>query len=257
MFTIRNLVMAAATFALAAALPAFAASSIVPAQPTAFERVDLRMTVDSCTFNPSTVRVRASASRHNAIAVTQRPNACLLPGTPQVVDVRLGSLASGDYHVEVYANPDGEAAGTPVETLAFSVREPAEIAVFPPPPRPLTEYSGLWWNPLESGWGLALHQSALHSLFGAWFVYGADGEPEWYTLQDGGWTDSTTWRGAIYRTTGPFFAGPGYDPRLVLVQAAGTATLDFAIREGEEGRARFTYTLAGVTTTKVIERMRF
>lgn len=254
MFTIRNFVMAAATCALAAALPAVAASRIVPAQPTAFEPVNLRMTVDSCTFNPATVRVRAAM---NVLAVTQQLNACLLPGTPQTVDVGLGSLVSGDYRVEVYANPDGEAAGTPIETLAFSVREPVEIAVFPPPPRPLTEYSGLWWNPLESGWGLALHQSALRSLFGGWFVYGPGGEPVWYTLQGGQWTDSTTWRGAIYRTTGPSFAGPDYDPRLVLVQAAGTATLDFRIREGEEGRARFTYTLGGVTTTKTISRMVF
>lgn len=61
-------------------------------------------------------------------------------------------------------------------------------------------------------------------------------------------------RSAMYRTTAPFFAGPGYDPRRVPVQAAGSATIDFRIREGEEGRARFAYTIGGVTTTKVIER---
>jgi hypothetical protein len=252
MFTIRNFVMAAATFALAAALPATAASRIVPAQPTAFELVNLRMTVDSCAFNPATVRV---SSAMNILTVTQQPNACLLPGTPETVDVRLGALAAGDYRVEVHASPTPQ--GAPAETLSFTVREPVEIAVFPPPPRPLTDYSGLWWNPLESGWGLSLHQSALHSLFGGWFVYGSNGEPEWYTLQGGQWIDSATWRGAIYRTTGPSFAGPDYDPRLVLVQAAGTATLDFGIRDGEEGSARFTYTIGGATTTKVIERMRF
>ena len=176
--------------------------------------------------------------------MARRAAACLVAGSPRIVDVRLGSLAAGDYRVEVYASRTAE--GTPSESLRFTVSEPVGIAVFPPPPRPLTDYSGLWWNPLESGWGLSLHQSALHSLFGAWFVYGSGGEPEWYTLQGGQWIDSTTWRGAIYRTTGPSFAGPDYDPRLVLVQAAGTATLDFAIREGEEGRARFTYTIGGV-----------
>ena len=252
MFTIRNFVMAAATFALAAALPATAASRIVPAQPTAFELVNLRMTVDSCAFNPATVHVRAAM---NVLTVTQRPNACLVAGTPEIVDVRLGALAAGDYRVEVFASPTAE--GAPAEALAFTVREPVEIAIFPPPPRPLTDNSGLWWNPLESGWGLSLHQSALHSLFGAWFVYNSGGQPEWYTLQDGQWIDSTTWRGAIYRTTGPSFAGPDYDPRLVLVQAAGTATLDFRLRDGEEGRARFSYTLGGVTTTKTISRMAF
>jgi hypothetical protein len=252
MFTIRNFVMAAATFALAAASAASAATRIVPAQPTAFEPVNLRMTVDSCAFNPSTVHVRSAM---NVLTVTQRPNACLLPGTPETVDVRLGALAAGEYRVEVFASPSAE--DRPVETLSFTVHEPAEAVIFPPPPRPLTDYSGLWWNPLESGWGLSLHQSALHSLFGAWFVYGSGGEPEWYTLQGGQWIDSTTWRGTLYRTTGPFFGGPDYDPRLVLVQPAGTATLDFRLRDGEEGRARFTYTIGGATTTKVIERMRF
>ena len=252
MIGIRNLVMAAATFALAAALPAVAASRLVPAQPTSFETVNLRMTVDSCTFNPSTVRVRAAL---NTLRVTQMLNACLLPGTPEIADVRLGALPAGDYRVEIYASNDLDAA--PIETLSFQVREPAEIAIFPPPPRPLTDHSGLWWNPQESGWGLSLHQSPTHGVFGAWFVYGSGGQPEWFTLQGGQWIDSTTWRGTLYRTTGPFFAGPGYDPRLVLVQAAGSATLDFRQRAGEEGRARFTYTVNGATVTKVIERMAF
>ena len=252
MISIRTLVMAAATFALAADLTAQAASRIVPALPTSFEPVNLRMTVDSCSFNPATVRVRASL---NTLRVTQTPNACLLPGSPELVDVRLGALPAGDYRVEVYGSSD--IAAVPLETLSFQVSEPVEAAVFPPPPRPLAGYTGLWWNPQESGWGLSLHQSATHGMFGAWFVYGSGGQPEWFTLQGGQWIDSTTWRASIYRTTGPFFAGPGYDPRLVLVQAAGTATLDFRHRSGEEGRARFTYTMAGETVTKAIERMAF
>jgi hypothetical protein len=247
-----SFVLAAATFMLAAATSASAASRVVPSQPTSFERVTLRMTVDSCAFNPATVRVRAAA---NVLTVTQQPNNCFAPGTPQDVDVRLGSFAAGEYRVEVYASPN--TTTTPVERLAFQVADPAEAAVFPAPARPLSDYSGLWWNPQESGWGLSLHQGALHTVFGAWFVYGANGEPQWYTLQGGQWLDSVTWRGTLYRTTGPSFAGPDYDPRLVLVQSAGTATLDFRIRAGEEDRARFSYTINGVTTTKSIARMGF
>lgn len=252
MNALRKLVLASATFALAAALPVHAQSRIEPASPTAFATVNLRTTVDSCAFAPSTVRVRAEGQ---AIRVTQQPNACLQPGTPRVVDIRLGGFPAGSYAVEVYASTRTDT--TPVERLSFEVTEPVETAVFPPPPRPLTDYTGLWWNPLESGWGLSLHQSPMHVVFGAWFVYGANGQPEWYTLQGGQWIDSTTWRGTLYRTTGPFFAGPDYDPRLVLVQAAGSATLDFAIRSGEEGRARFSYTIGGATTTKTISRMGF
>ena len=55
----------------------------------------------------------------------------------------------------------------------------------------------------------------------------------------------------------PFFAGPDYDPRLVLIQAAGTATLEFRQTPGAEGIARFTYTVNNVAATKPIQRMVF
>jgi hypothetical protein len=246
---IRN--VAAALAALAAALPADAAR-IVPSQPSAFQHVTLRMDVDSCAFNPATVRVRAEGS---TLKVTQRLNQCLVAGTPGIADVQLGALAPGDYRVEVHADPDAQ--GTP-ERLAFTVTELAEVAVFPPPPRPLDNYSGLWWNPSEAGWGLSLHQGVAHTLFGAWFVYGASGQPEWYTVQEGRWSSSTRWSGNVYRTTGPFLAGTDFDPRLVLTQAAGTATLDFTQQAGMEDRARFSYALAsGARGDKVIQRMAF
>ena len=244
-----NIVLAFA--AALAALPAIAAQ-IVPAQPTAFEPVNLRMTVDSCAFRPETVRVRHDG---HGFVVTHDVNQCLQAGPPEVVDIRLGSLPAGQYRVEVYRPRIGL---DPVHTVRFDVSERAEVAVFPPPPRPLTDYTGMWWNPQESGWGLALHQGPVSdAIFGAWFVYGASGEPEWFTLQGGRWTSATRWTGPVYRTTGPFFAGPDYDSRLVLVQAAGHAVLDFRQAPGEEGRARFTYTVGNATTTKVISRMAF
>jgi hypothetical protein len=239
----------AAAFAMAVfSAASFAQSRIVPAAPTAFEPVNLRMTVDSCAFSPSTVHVNAAGS---TLKVTQQPNACLVAGPPEVVDVRLGSLAPGDYRVEVYS---GNAEGPAAETLAFQVRGRVEIAIFPPPPHPITDYTGLWWTPAESGWGLSLHQSAADVLVGAWFVYGATNQPEWFTLQGGHWTSATRWTGSIYRTTGPYFAGPAYDPRLVLVQPAGTATLEFKQLPGDEGHGRFSYTIDGAMTTKVISR---
>lgn len=239
---------------LAAALPAAAASRIVPESPTAFEPVVLRMTVDSCTFVPGSVNVASVPTRAQTIGVSFTQNACLVAGPPEVVDIRLGSLPVGTYRVEVYP---GANATVPTETLAFTVTARPEIAIFPPPAKPLADYSGLWWTATEGGWGLSLHQSPADSLFGSWFVYGATGQPEWFTLQGGQWTSSTRWSGTIYRNTGPFFAGPGYDPRLVLVQSAGSAVLEFRQVPGTEGEARFTYTVNGATTTKTITRFRF
>lgn len=237
-----------ATLLLAAALPV-SASRLIPAEPIAFEPVVLRMTVDGCAFVAETVRVRAVA---NVLKVTQHPNNCLVPGPIEIADVRLGTLAVGSYRVEVYGGSDDSAQ--PVETLAFEVRQRPEIAIFPPPPRPITDYSGLWWTPSESGWGLSLHQAATDAMFGALFVYASDREAEWFTLQGGRWESSTRWTATVYRTTGPFYASALFDPRLVLLDAVGSATLDFRQVPGDEGRARFTYDVDGVTVDKVIQR---
>ena len=246
----KRFALAAATFALAA-LPAAHAASIHPAQPSAFDPVNLRLTVDSCTFVPATVQVAAAG---DTLRVTQSLNACLQPGTPQVVDVRLGTLAPGDYRVEVYATPRAE--GTPAQTLRFSVLPRAEAAVFPPFPRPLADHSGVWYNPEQSGWGLSITQAPGHAVFGALFVYGGNNQPLWFTLQGGQWTSSTVWRGTLYRTTGPAFSDPDFDPRLVLIQPAGTATLDFTAVPAT-GRATFTYTVNNIPVTTSIARMAF
>jgi hypothetical protein len=234
---------------MAAALPAGAAR-VIPAEPIAFEPVVLRMTVDGCAFVAQSVRVRAEA---NVLKVTQHQNNCLVPGPIEIADVRLGTLAVGTYRVEVFGSLDESAP--PIETLAFEVRSRPEIAVFPPPARPINDYSGLWWTPAESGWGLSLQQTATDAMFGALFVYGGDREAEWFTLQGGRWESATRWSATVYRTTGPFFASPVFDPRLVLIDAVGSATLDFRQVPGEEGNARFTYDVDGVTVSKVIRRM--
>ncbi len=240
---------AAASFALAAACPALA-SEIIPSQPTAFQDVNLRMTVDSCAFNAGSVDVSALG---DAIRVTQQLNNCLVVGTPRVVDVRLGALPAGNWRVEVYTTP--QPSGTPAERLAFTVTTPAVIAIFPAPPRPLTGYGGMWWNDQESGWGLSLHQGPTYSLLGTLFVYDGNGQPQWYSIQPGGWTHETRWQGTVYRTSGPYFGVAVYNPLQVQVLAVGSATLDFEQVAGSLGRATFTYTVNGVSTTKVITRL--
>jgi hypothetical protein len=234
---------------LLAAGSAGAASQVVPSTPMPFETVNLRTVVDSCSFVPSTVRVDMAG---DTVRVTQVLNACFAPGTPMSLDIRLGSFPEGSYRVELY--PGSSTSGSP-ERLSFNVRGLAEPAVFPPPTRPLTTYTGLWYTPSESGWGISLTQSPTYGLFGTWYVYDAANRPEWYTFQDGQWTSFTTWRATVYRTSGPFLAAPSFDPRFVTITPVGTATFEFAIRPGLETRAQFTYTVNGLSGTKSIERL--
>jgi len=44
----------------------------------------------------------------------------------------------------------------------------------PPAYRPTQNYSDLWWNPAESGWGISITQHNA-TIFAAWFVYGSSG----------------------------------------------------------------------------------
>lgn len=235
-----------------AALPALAASGIHPEQPYAFDSVNLRMSVDSCAFAPETVSVSAAGG---TFRVVHRPNQCLLPGEPRIVDVLLGSLPAGNWVVEVF--PTADAFTPAVERIAFTVRERPEILVFPPPPRPLTDYSGLWYRPAESGWGLSFHQSSTRVVFAAWYVYDAAGAATWYTIEGGRWTDATHWEGTVYRTAGPPFFAPVFDPAQVTRQPSGQAAIDFTQRPGEEDFATFTYTVNGQPGSKRITRARF
>jgi hypothetical protein len=45
-----------------------------------------------------------------------------------------------------------------------------------------TNYSDLWWNPLESGWGVNISQQA-DILFVTFFVFDANRQPSWYTAE--------------------------------------------------------------------------
>jgi hypothetical protein len=242
--------LAAAAFALAA-LPAAHAATIHPAQPSSFDPVNLRLAVDLCVFNPASVAV---TSEGNVLKVTQSVNNCLVPGEQRVVDIRLGTLAAGEYRVEVFHTHRTD--GPPAETLRFSVLPRPEAAVFPPIVRPLTDHSGVWYNPDQAGWGLSIWQAPTHVVFGALFVYGGNNQPLWATLQGGQWESSTVWRGTVHLTTGPAFSAPVFDARQVTIQAVGQATLDFT-NVPVTGRASFTYNVNNIPVTTTIARMVF
>jgi hypothetical protein len=46
---------------------------------------------------------------------------------------------------------------------------------------PLTNFGGIWWNPDESGWGLAIDQQG-DVIFGAVVAYDSVGDPSWVVM---------------------------------------------------------------------------
>ena len=107
-----------------------------------------------------------------------------------------------------------------------------------------------WWNPAESGRGLFVWHDRLDNLLAAWFAYGPDNKPVWYTAQGGAWTTPSIYKGKILQNTAPVFSA--FVPSgTVQVQEVGTAKLNFGL-----DIADFTYTLNGVTQTKRITRFK-
>lgn len=113
-----------------------------------------------------------------------------------------------------------------------------------------TDFSDLWWNAAESGWGVNVaHQG--DTLFLTFFVYGADGLPTWYSGSDTRFVGEAggvlTYAGQLHDTRGILGAG-STSTRLV-----GTVTMAF----DTINTATLTYTINGATTTKRVTRYTF
>ena len=116
----------------------------------------------------------------------------------------------------------------------------------------VTDYSDLWWNPAESGWGLNIIQHASRNIFAVWYTYGIDARPTWFTVPGGTWTSTNTFTGAVYATSGPAANG-AFDPARVRANPVGTATLTFS----DANNGTWTYDINGTSGTKVISRQPF
>jgi hypothetical protein len=115
---------------------------------------------------------------------------------------------------------------------------------------PAVDYTDLWYNAAESGWGMAIsHQFGI--MFLAWFVYDAGGNPTWYVASSCV-VSGNGCSGTLYRTTGPPF-GPTFDPNAVHAFSVGTVSLSFT----DANDATLSYTVDGVRATKVIARQTF
>lgn len=115
---------------------------------------------------------------------------------------------------------------------------------------PVLDYTDLWWNPNESGWGLAITQQA-SVMFVVWYVYDSAGKPTWYVASNCAVSGSHC-SGKLYRTTGPAF-GPTFDWRQVRSFEVGTVTLTFS----DPNNGTLSYTVDGVFGTKAITRQLF
>jgi photosystem II stability/assembly factor-like uncharacterized protein len=114
-------------------------------------------------------------------------------------------------------------------------------------------YQDLWWaGSAENGWGMSLTQHG-SQIFGAFYIYDAQGAPIWAVMPGGSWNAAfTAFSGSLYMPTGSWFGA--YDAsRLVAGASVGNVTITFT----GASTATLAYTINGVSGTKSIQRQLF
>ena len=219
--------------------------TIVPANPQILEPVVARLSTNaSCMGDFESTRLSQSGSAIR-MEVTVTPGFCQALNLSQ--DVSLGHFLPGTFVVTVFAGSSPSAAVLGAATFTVTDTYSDKTGFFP-----LVDYTDHWWNPLEPGWGMSIHQHPSDRLFAIWFVYSQTGLPVWYTLQPGTWTSPTVYTGPVYKNTGPYFGG-AFDPTQVAASLVGTATLSFM----DSNTATFSYTVEGISGSKPITRLPF
>jgi len=115
---------------------------------------------------------------------------------------------------------------------------------------PVVDFTDLWWNPAESGWGMAItHQYG--NIFLAWYVYDGSGNPSWLVVPSCTVSGSAC-SGDIFSVTGPPF-GPSFNPGQVQATSVGSAVMSFV----DANNAILSVIVNGQTVSKTLTRQIF
>ena len=137
---------------------------------------------------------------------------------------------------------DGVSGRRNIQRQEFGVADPTATA----------DVGDMWWGGFaQNGWGIAVLKQH-RTLFSVWFTYDASGAPTWFVMPTGYWSDTSTYEGHIYRTTGSPWVGRAYDASALQVFDVGA----FRYRFGIEG-ASFDYIIDGKGATMALTRQPF
>jgi hypothetical protein len=119
---------------------------------------------------------------------------------------------------------------------------------------PTVNYTDMWWNPNESGWGISIVQKrpaggSVDTLFAVWYTYdprapdtttsaSTDFLPLWIVMPGGTWTTPRTFAGNLYVTLGTPLAST-WNPAGLTFTQVGTFTFNFT----DASNGTFTYSV--------------
>ena len=123
---------------------------------------------------------------------------------------------------------------------------------------PALDYTDMWWNPNESGWGISIRQklpvggnaNTVDALFSFWYTYdpravdpaspgGTGNVPLWIAMPGGTWVTPTRFTGKMYVLYATPYTLP-WNPAQRLATEIGTYRFDFT----DADHAVFTYAIA-------------
>ena len=140
---------------------------------------------------------------------------------------------------------------TPVDVVGFGGGVFPDPVLPPGPVEPASPLTGLWWNQLESGWGMSITQRDAMA-FLAWYTYDSIGKPTWFVISSCPLVGSGC-TGDIYSVVGGTPLGVPWNGNGKVVTKVGTGT--FAYSDNNTGTLN--YTVNGVNGTKQITRQMF
>ena len=110
------------------------------------------------------------------------------------------------------------------------------------------DYSDIWWNPSEPGWGVNIAQSD-NFIFATFFVYGPNNMPIWYAGNLS--KDSNgNYTGGLFTTTGTYLGTVPYNPSQFVATQVGVATFSPTAAD----TAVLSYNVGAVNVVKNIQR---
>ncbi len=112
---------------------------------------------------------------------------------------------------------------------------------------PSVDYTDLWWNKNESGWGVSLTQQ-FGIIFAAWYAYDAAGNPAWYVATNCP-VSGPGCTGVLYRVTG---GAPLTSAWTAVNPATAVGSVTFAFTDAVNGT--FRYTINGIESSRMIAR---
>lgn len=118
-----------------------------------------------------------------------------------------------------------------------------------------TNYSDIWWNPAESGWGINIfHQDNI--LFSNWYTYNSTGRDQWYVVPRAERQTDGSYKGDIFEVPdGTPYNQINGAPAFAAGVPKSVGQMVYRFTNGE--RASITYTIGTITQTKSIERQQF